>query len=558
MKSTVNTKNQTKSNNLKTNIMKKKHLLFLTILLLMGRLNGLQAQSMNHDQADYNYTANMLINQKEIGEDVARDAANNLIYVAGEQRKDNSGQGVRVVKYDVGMTQLKTAKYDSIPFRESVKRIFFYSNKIYVVCNGIEETTGTPTLLLLRYNTSLVLEKSKWFFTDGYNSPADANFVSTNAIYIACYKRSGVANNFAVIRVDNDFNIVNYFNPAVTTYNRIPKKIVFNANDQGVYVCGGISDIATGNTAVMAMRLGSPLNLAWEKTGTLQTLKNIYNSIAVTNNNVYVAGCEKSGTKNFWTIRQLNKLNGNTVYTRTNGNTNYNSEVVKITYANTTDVTVVGYLSSSSLNEYRVKVIKYNAALTSYNSETVVLPFNSIINDAVTYVSSGSGTTHVTGSQVNGSDKNLFVYSFDYASISLDNSETVPNRNSGGNRIITLGSAWNFAITGYSDKNSGVLATDYCMSTWVFYIPIPRLENDKNETPIAEVRVFPNPAVDVLNIESSETLKTLALFDLQGKTVLQNEISDESLTQQVNISQLPKGIYFLRVNNGTAQRIVKN
>jgi hypothetical protein len=417
----------------------------------------------------------MLINQKEIGEDVARDAATGSIYVAGEQRKDNAGQAVRVLKYDGGMIQLKSAMYDSVPFRESVNRIFFYSNKIYVVCNGIEESTGTPTLLLLRYSTALVLEKSKWFFSNGYNSPADAYFVSTDALYIACYKRSGSANNFAVLRVDNNFNVVNSYNPAVTTYNRIPKDIVFNANDQGVYVCGGISDIATGNTAVMALRLGSSLSFAWEKTGTLKTLKNIYNSIAVTNSNVYVAGCEKSGTKNLWTIRQLDKLNGNTLVTKTNGSSTYDSEILKITSTSTSEITVVGYSSSSALNEYKVKVGQYNAALSTFNSTTVTLPFNSVINDAVTYYSTqtGFGKTHVTGMVVNGSNKNMFLYSFDYNTVTLSNSETVANRNAAGNKIISLGSDWAVAITGYTDKNSGVLAIDYRMSTWVFYYPIP-------------------------------------------------------------------------------------
>jgi hypothetical protein len=36
MKTTINNQNQTNSNNLKTNIMKKKHLLFMTVLFFMG------------------------------------------------------------------------------------------------------------------------------------------------------------------------------------------------------------------------------------------------------------------------------------------------------------------------------------------------------------------------------------------------------------------------------------------------------------------------------------------------------------------------------------------
>lgn len=61
----------------------------------------------------------------------------------------------------------------------------------------------------------------------------------------------------------------------------------------------------------------------------------------------------------------------------------------------------------------------------------------------------------------------------------------------------------------------------------------------------AEVRIFPVPAKDVLNIHILKaTNVTLYLFDSTGKLVLQNDLFQQN---QINISTLNKGIYFLKI-----------
>lgn len=70
------------------------------------------------------------------------------------------------------------------------------------------------------------------------------------------------------------------------------------------------------------------------------------------------------------------------------------------------------------------------------------------------------------------------------------------------------------------------------------------------------VNVFPNPASTVLNIQSVFSIQKIELFDLSGKLVLRKF----NLHNNVNISALTKGIYFLKSycnNSVTIRKIIK-
>jgi hypothetical protein len=59
------------------------------------------------------------------------------------------------------------------------------------------------------------------------------------------------------------------------------------------------------------------------------------------------------------------------------------------------------------------------------------------------------------------------------------------------------------------------------------------------------ILVFPNPVSGLLNIESSNPIE-MQLYDLNGKVILQQYISN--VGQQIDVSNLPDGIYYLRLN----------
>ncbi len=71
-----------------------------------------------------------------------------------------------------------------------------------------------------------------------------------------------------------------------------------------------------------------------------------------------------------------------------------------------------------------------------------------------------------------------------------------------------------------------------------------------------EISVYPNPAGDFVFIEKADASKAnIELFDISGKSVLYNEIINS--LSKVNISNLPAGIYTLRINSSYITKVVK-
>jgi hypothetical protein len=59
------------------------------------------------------------------------------------------------------------------------------------------------------------------------------------------------------------------------------------------------------------------------------------------------------------------------------------------------------------------------------------------------------------------------------------------------------------------------------------------------------LKVYPTPVKENLSIESSVTIKTVELFDFQGRLIKRINIDSENY--YLNMSSYPKGIYMLHV-----------
>ncbi|SDS70772.1 Por secretion system C-terminal sorting domain-containing protein [Formosa sp. Hel1_31_208] len=72
-----------------------------------------------------------------------------------------------------------------------------------------------------------------------------------------------------------------------------------------------------------------------------------------------------------------------------------------------------------------------------------------------------------------------------------------------------------------------------------------------------EFKVFPNPANDILNIQvpSANQQTTLKIYDILGKTVLEQTIIESS--QQLDISFVAPGLYVMSFESGTASKTFK-
>ncbi len=61
----------------------------------------------------------------------------------------------------------------------------------------------------------------------------------------------------------------------------------------------------------------------------------------------------------------------------------------------------------------------------------------------------------------------------------------------------------------------------------------------------SNLKVFPNPAVDVVNLTSNKEVKSVTIYDLSGK-----KVKSTTETKQINVSNLAKGTYILQANYG--------
>jgi len=101
------------------------------------------------------------------------------------------------------------------------------------------------------------------------------------------------------------------------------------------------------------------------------------------------------------------------------------------------------------------------------------------------------------------------------------------------------------------------------VSTCDFLIPVDDYLTQNKDA----LKVFPNPSYNLFSyIIQSDYIGSIdvTLFNIEGKRVFGeqiNKLSDDSFTKQINISQEPSGLYFLRINIGDqiiTKRLIHN
>jgi len=91
--------------------------------------------------------------------------------------------------------------------------------------------------------------------------------------------------------------------------------------------------------------------------------------------------------------------------------------------------------------------------------------------------------------------------------------------------------------------------TDYTIST------VQNLQFGNSTTAIKEastagLKGYPNPAKDVFNVEGINKVESIALYNIAGNE-LPLSYRQETNGLQIKTTNLPKGLYLLRVNNQT-------
>lgn len=70
-----------------------------------------------------------------------------------------------------------------------------------------------------------------------------------------------------------------------------------------------------------------------------------------------------------------------------------------------------------------------------------------------------------------------------------------------------------------------------------------------------DLRIFPNPVKDVLSISKITPNTDVIIFNILGKKVLTTQTNYNS---EINVKNLPKGLYLIRLKNNATGKFIKN
>lgn len=117
---------------------------------------------------------------------------------------------------------------------------------------------------------------------------------------------------------------------------------------------------------------------------------------------------------------------------------------------------------------------------------------------------------------------------------------------------------YNYSISAFSD--SGYIAFRYkTVVNWLdvsfddLYIKSMPVSVNEIDADDLDVIVYPNPTSQNLYIKSTDVLKDVQLFDIQGKLIRQFDPN----TLELNVNDLTHGVYLLRIDLGEKTEVLK-
>ena len=131
-------------------------------------------------------------------------------------------------------------------------------------------------------------------------------------------------------------------------------------------------------------------------------------------------------------------------------------------------------------------------------------------------------------------------------------------------RKLTFPSTGNMTVTNKSAATSTYVLNDQR------YMKFSDVNTGLDDASVAKaaLQLYPNPAVDVLNVQIASTdgarpvsndmrpASTVEIITIDGKMLYKVQLNSTS-THQINVSQFRQGIYLCRVNNGTSIETTK-
>jgi hypothetical protein len=83
---------------------------------------------------------------------------------------------------------------------------------------------------------------------------------------------------------------------------------------------------------------------------------------------------------------------------------------------------------------------------------------------------------------------------------------------------------------------------------------------EENLDVLVDVKIFPNPASEIVNIQFESPLTgevKVYILDNQGRQVIKDALESTMTEKQINLQDVPPGIYFIRLTKGKLVNVYK-
>ena len=139
-----------------------------------------------------------------------------------------------------------------------------------------------------------------------------------------------------------------------------------------------------------------------------------------------------------------------------------------------------------------------------------------------------------------------------YPSFSKDDTQVIFDLDSGGYEELGILALNDNKISANPTNNTPWLFQNPTPSQWGVWFSngvrvLSELENVEAET--SQVSIFPNPSSDILNLKISglDEVRGFEIYDMTGRLIMVNTLTDQQLETEINVSSLPQGSYILGV-----------
>jgi len=99
-----------------------------------------------------------------------------------------------------------------------------------------------------------------------------------------------------------------------------------------------------------------------------------------------------------------------------------------------------------------------------------------------------------------------------------------------------------------SFNDSGTVVTEGEL-TYYYFHTLSDINDLKSE--VGDIAVYPNPGNGKFTISSNSTINAIEIFNLLGEQIFSNSKFNQQTSNEIDLSDQGKGIYFINIYDGT-------